>query len=69
VAGYSPGERAVRFVAAGGDVVLTVNAGQAGEMSAALVSRAKADPAFRRQVDAAALLVLQEKQRRGLLSA
>jgi beta-N-acetylhexosaminidase len=68
VSDLAPGERAVRFVAAGGDVVLTVDAGQAAEMTSALVGRAKADPAFRRQVDAAALLVLQEKQRLGLLS-
>jgi beta-N-acetylhexosaminidase len=67
VADFSPAERAVRFVAAGGDVVLTVNAGQAGVMTAALLSRARSDPAFRKKVDAAALLVLQEKERRGLL--
>jgi beta-N-acetylhexosaminidase len=68
VAGLAPGERAVRFVAAGGDVVLTVDAGQAGEMTAALLARARSDAAFRRQVDAAALRVLAEKQRLGLLS-
>jgi beta-N-acetylhexosaminidase len=67
VADWSPGERAVRFVAAGGDVVLTVNAGQAAEMTGALLARAQSDAAFRRQVDAAALRVLQEKQRLGLL--
>jgi beta-N-acetylhexosaminidase len=67
VAAYSPGQRAVRFVAAGGDLVLTVVADQAGEMARALVARAEADPAFRRLVDAAALRVLTAKQRRGLL--
>jgi len=67
VADFSPGERAVRFVAAGGDLVLTVDAGQAGEMTGALLARAKSDPAFRRKVDAAARRVLQEKQRSGLL--
>ena len=67
VRGYSVGQRAVRFVAAGGDVVLTVDATQAATMTGALVARAQADPAFRRQVDAAALLVLQAKQARGLL--
>jgi beta-N-acetylhexosaminidase len=68
VAYLSVGKRAVRFIAAGGDVVLTVNAGQAAAMTSALVAKAKADPAFRKKVDAAALLVLLEKQRRGLLS-
>src|SRR4051812_47783329 len=67
VADYSPADRAVRFVAAGGDVVLTVNAGQAGEMTSALLTRANADPAFRKRVDAAALRVLKEKERRRLL--
>ncbi len=67
VAAYSPGERAVRFVSAGGDLVLTVVATQADAMVSALVARAKADPDFRKLVDAAALRVLQAKQARGLL--
>lgn len=67
VSAYSPGERAVRFVAAGGDVVLTVVAGQAAQLSAALVARATSDLGFRALVDAAALRVLQAKQARGLL--
>jgi beta-N-acetylhexosaminidase len=67
VADYSPGQRAVAFVAAGGDLVLTVNAAQAGEMTAALRQKAAASPAFRKLVDAAALRVLQAKQARGLL--
>jgi beta-N-acetylhexosaminidase len=68
VSGYPVGQRAVRFVAAGGDVVLTVDAGQAAAMTQALLARAARDPAFKAKVDAAALLVLQEKQRLGLLS-
>jgi beta-N-acetylhexosaminidase len=67
VAAYPVGERAVRFVAAGGDIVLTVDATEAAEMTGALLARARQDPAFRRQVDAAALLVLQAKQAQGLL--
>jgi beta-N-acetylhexosaminidase len=67
VANYAPGDRAVEFVAAGGDMVLTVNANQAGEMTSALVQKARASAAFRRLVDAAALRVLQAKQARGLL--
>jgi beta-N-acetylhexosaminidase len=67
VADRSPGQRAVDFVAAGGDIVLTVDANQAGEMIAALLAKADADPGFKRQVDAAAMLVLQAKQARGLL--
>jgi beta-N-acetylhexosaminidase len=67
VASVPVGQRAVRFVAAGGDVVLTVDASQAGDMAAALLDRARNDPAFKKQVDAAALRVLQAKQARGLL--
>ena len=37
-------------------------------MTGALLARARSDPAFRRQVDAAALRVLQAKQARGLLT-
>jgi beta-N-acetylhexosaminidase len=67
VANYSPGQRAVAFVAAGGDLVLTVNANQAGEMTSALLRKADASSAFRQLVDAAVLRVLQAKQARGLL--
>jgi beta-N-acetylhexosaminidase len=67
VRSHSIGERAVEFIAAGGDVVLTVDATQAPEMTAAVLARAESDPAFKAQVDAAALLVLQAKQARGLL--
>ncbi|MDQ2797742.1 MAG: glycoside hydrolase family 3 protein, partial [Actinomycetota bacterium] len=67
VSGYSPGQRAVKFVDAGGDMVLTVVAGQAQEMTSALLSRAQSDPAFKQKVDAAALRVLQAKQAQGLL--
>jgi beta-N-acetylhexosaminidase len=67
VSGYSVGQRAVAFVMAGGDVVLTVDANQAATMTAALLARAKSKPSFKRKVDAAALRVLQAKQARGLL--
>lgn len=36
-------------------------------MKSAILARMKASPAFTRQVDAAALLVLQQKQAQGLL--
>ncbi len=68
VSGFSVGARAVKFVGAGGDIVLTVDANEASEMTGALLSRANSDAAFRAKVNAAALLVLQEKQRLGLLS-
>ena len=67
VSNLSPGQRAVEFVQAGGDVVLTVVAGQARAMTSALLAKAAGDPSFKKKVDAAALLVLQTKQRAGLL--
>ncbi len=67
VSALSPGQRAVAFVAAGGDMVLTVRPGDAGVMTNALLARAGTDPAFSRLVDAAVLRVLQAKQARGLL--
>jgi beta-N-acetylhexosaminidase len=68
VSNLSPGQRAVAFIAAGGDVVLTVDADQAEEMTSALLARARASASFRTLVDAAALRVLQRKQTDGLLS-
>jgi len=68
VAAYSVGSRATRFIAAGGDMVLTVNVTQAHTMAAAVLSRMRTDATFKKQVYAAALVVLQAKQARGLLS-
>ena len=67
VASVPPGQRAVRFVAAGGDVVLTVDPDVLPAMQRALLARARSDPAFRAAVDAAATRVLTAKLRQGLL--
>jgi beta-N-acetylhexosaminidase len=67
VAAVPVGQRAVRFLAAGGDLVLTVKPTQAKTMEAAVLAKMRTSAAFTRQVDAAALLVLQQKQRQGLL--
>ena len=67
VQSVAPGDRAVRFVAAGGDVVLTVRSSDAAPMTAALVAAAAADPVFAGQVDAAVSRVLQAKVDAGLL--
>jgi beta-N-acetylhexosaminidase len=67
VADYSIGGRAVAFIAAGGDVVLTVDATQVPAMVSAVLARAASDTAFKAKVDAAALTVLQTKQSFGLL--
>lgn len=67
LSGTSVGDRAVKFIAAGGTIVLTVDAGQTQAMTQALLNRARRDRTFRAQVDAAALVVLTEKAKRGLL--
>ena len=67
VRSVSPGDRALRFISAGGDVVLTVNPSTLPAMYDALYARAAADPAFRTRVSQSALRVLQAKQRLGLL--
>ncbi|TFV74845.1 glycoside hydrolase family 3 protein [Blastococcus sp. CT_GayMR19] len=62
-----PGERAVRFLAAGGTLVLTVDSRVAPEMLAAVRDRAAADPAFAAAVDGAVRTALLAKARLGML--
>jgi beta-N-acetylhexosaminidase len=63
----SPGERAVRFLADGGTLVLTVDARVLPEMLAAVRDRAAAVPAFAAVVDSAVRTALLAKARSGLL--
>jgi beta-N-acetylhexosaminidase len=67
VAAVPPGDRAVRFLAAGGTLVLTVDAGVVPQMIDAVLARSAADPAFATQVDAALHTALLAKARAGLL--
>jgi beta-N-acetylhexosaminidase len=67
VAAVAPGQRAVRFLAAGGTLVLTVDAAVLPAMEAAVAAAADADPAFAATVDAAARTALVAKARAGLL--
>ena len=67
VAGVPAAQRAVRFVAAGGDLVLTVDPQTAAPMLDGLVARANADPEFATALTAAARRVLDAKHDRGLL--
>jgi beta-N-acetylhexosaminidase len=68
VASIPAGQRAVDFVAAGGDLITVRGADNAVEMAAALLTRAGADGAFRALVAGAALRVLRAKAAYGLLS-
>jgi beta-N-acetylhexosaminidase len=65
---WTPGRRATLFVAAGGDLALTVLPSDAAPMADALVAAAARDPGMRQRVRQAALRVLVFKQRLGLLA-
>ncbi|MET7418953.1 glycoside hydrolase family 3 N-terminal domain-containing protein [Dactylosporangium sp. NPDC005555] len=60
------GQRAVRFVKAGGDVALSVKLSDAGPWTDALLAAAKADPAFAARVTESATRVVRAKLRAGL---
>ena len=62
------GDRAVRFLEAGGTLVLTVRAAVFPEMLDAVLARDAADPAFAATVDAAVRTALVAKARAGLLA-
>jgi beta-N-acetylhexosaminidase len=67
VSRWSYGARAVRFIDAGGDLVLTVNPSALPAMYGSVLERARHDAPFRAKVNASALRVLEFKQQRGLL--
>jgi len=68
VTDVSPGERALRFLAAGGQLVVVVRpASVVAPMVAAVRSRAASDPTVAARVDAAATAVLTLKASLGLL--
>ncbi|TFV61645.1 UNVERIFIED_ORG: glycoside hydrolase family 3 protein [Bacillus sp. AZ43] len=62
-----PGERAVRFLAAGGTLILTVEPAIVPEMIDAVLARAESDPAFAATVDDAVRTALLAKEGAGLL--
>lgn len=61
------GERAVRFIGAGGDIVLNGDPNASGEMLDAVRAEMAADPAFAEQVEASVTRVLTLKDEMGLL--
>lgn len=67
VAAVPVAERATRFVAAGGDVVLTAVPSQAPAMTAALLAGGAADPAFQEKINASVMRVLTAKDSQKLL--
>ncbi len=68
VAAWTPAQRALLFVAAGGDMVLTVDPRTLPSMYDTVLAYARVNPTFRARVSQAALLVLIAKQARGLIA-
>jgi len=68
VATISPATRAIDFIAAGGEMIISKTVGPAIAMAVGITARASSDPAFRAQVNAAALHVLALKEQAHLLS-
>ena len=67
VARWRYGQRAVKFIRAGGDLVLASSPQALPAMYHAVLYRARHNRAFRAKVDHAALLILRAKQRQHLL--
>src|SRR2546427_2511508 len=67
VASMPPASRAIEFLTAGGDMIISKTSAPADAMVKAVRLRAAQDPAFRQRVDDAALRILKAKQRYGLL--
>ncbi|GAA1594890.1 glycoside hydrolase family 3 protein [Kribbella sancticallisti] len=68
VASVPAGQRATRFVAAGGDIVITAKASLTSTMVNALVTKAQQDKAFAAVLKSSVRRVLALKNTRGLLS-
>ncbi|MBB2893789.1 glycoside hydrolase family 3 N-terminal domain-containing protein [Flexivirga oryzae] len=63
----SVGQRAVRFIAAGGDIALTGDAHEIPAMEKAILAKMTSSPAFTKQVNASVHRVLSLKSSHGLL--
>jgi beta-N-acetylhexosaminidase len=62
-----PGERALDFLAAGGDMIISKTTASAVAMSDAIIPGMKTNAAFSSRVNDAVLRVLESKQAAGLL--
>ena len=67
VASLSPAARAVSFLSAGGDMILSESLPAAAAMDTAVLGRMKRDPAFRSVADSAVMRILAAKQTYNLL--
>lgn len=66
VAAVPVGERATRFIEAGGDITLTAHPSTVPAMHDAIITKARANPAFAKQVEAATTRVVDLKLKMGL---
>jgi beta-N-acetylhexosaminidase len=66
VANIAPADRAIDFLLAGGDFIISKTIAPANAMATAISSRASTDAAFKARVDDAALRILRAKDARGL---
>jgi beta-N-acetylhexosaminidase len=67
VANIPPATRAIDFLSAGGDLIISKTAAPADAMVQAIRARVAADASFRQRVEDASLRVLRAKQAFGLL--
>lgn len=67
VAAVPPGQRAVRFLRAGGDIVLTADPATLGSMIDEVVSTATSDPGFARRITEAQKRIVEAKTHLGLV--
>jgi beta-N-acetylhexosaminidase len=68
VANIPAGQRAIAFLSAGGDMIVSKTAIATNAMVAAIRAQVAADPHFKQRVDDAALRILRTKANWGLLS-
>ncbi len=68
VSGFAPGDRAIDFIQAGGDMALMNDPSILPAMYNAVLNKANSDSTFKAKVDTSALRILTAKQYRGLLS-
>ncbi|MEO6712298.1 MAG: glycoside hydrolase family 3 N-terminal domain-containing protein, partial [Mycobacteriales bacterium] len=61
-------QRAIKFINAGGHLVLSVRTADAAPLSNALMAQVAKDPLFRHRIDVAAMRVVQSKIDAGLAS-
>jgi beta-N-acetylhexosaminidase len=68
VSSWAPGDRAINFINAGGDLALMNDPSILPAMYNAVLNKANSDSAFKSKVDASAMRILTAKQNRGLLA-